>query len=205
MNFKHRKILYILFLAPLLMAFQCEDDLEDIIKTNNYKVGLTTNKVFLINDTIWIEGRVSSMAFNETKGDSIFNDNNQGDDLSVFKFITPTEHSNTEEALDKFSVVVKKGSFSSTSSCENYNIIVDSELENNNLFYSYKIGLVPKQEGDFVIDFIASKMSNSQRNLNIVDKYQIERHPNQVGFNRCGTLSWLYLEDSKNEYFFTVE
>ena len=39
----------------------------------------------------------------------------------------------------------------------------------------------------------------------LVDKYQIERHPNQVGFNRCGTISWLYLEDSKNEYFFTVE
>ena len=205
MSMKYRKYLRLIILAPILMAFQCEDDSIDIIRFNSYKANVTAKKVFSINDTIWIKGSVSAMAFNETQGDSIFNENTYADVVSIFKFITPEEHHNTEEAVNAFKIHLEKGMYSEFGPCEKSGIVLNAALENNNQFYSYKIGLIPTSTGDFVIDFVDSDLQNAERNLAIAEDYPITRHPNTIGFSRCESLSWLYLEDSTTEFLFSVE
>lgn len=186
------------------MAFQCEDDSIDIIRFNSYKANVTAKKVFSINDTIWIKGSASAMAFNETQGDSIFNENTYADVVSIFKFITPEEHHNAEEAVNAFKIHLEKGRYSEFGPCEKSGIVLNAALENNNQFYSYKIGLIPTSTGDFVIDFVDSDLQNAERNLAIAENYPITRHPSQIGFFRCESLSWLYLEDSTTEFLFSV-
>ncbi|WP_438988746.1 hypothetical protein [Polaribacter sp.] len=204
MKNNYKSILKYLFLAPLLMAFQCEEEI-DIIKVNDYNVKITPQKRFVINETIWIEGKISAKAFNATINDSIFNESNKADTFSIYQFVEPNEYTNTKDAIDAFDLVLEIGSSSFLPSCPNSVVFVNSELDQSNLFYTYKIGLKPKRKGDFIIDFLNSKLYNNELNLSIAENYIIERFPDQIGFNQCGNTSWLYLKDTKNEFLFSVE
>ena len=205
MKLKFKKTIKYLFLAPLLMAFQCEDDLITTITTNSYSIKITPKQSFSLNDTIWIEGRISSKAYDSAIEDSIFNENNQENQLSIFKFIEPTEHSNAKDAIDSFELIFDVGQYSFLESCKNAQLSANAVLDKNQLFYTYKIGLKPKLKGDFVIRGLDGKIQNIERNLFIADKYPIERHPNQIGFLKCERVSWLYIDQSTREFLFKVE
>ncbi|HLV15207.1 MAG TPA: hypothetical protein VKY41_08505 [Xanthomarina sp.] len=193
-------------MAPLLMATTCEDDLEEnTIVYNVYKTQVTPEYSFSMNDTIWISGKISSKVYDEAVNDSIFLENPHTDEFSIHKFIEPTEASNCKDAVDAFELIINKGQLSFMPSCENGKLKAFPELENNNDYYSYRIGLKPNTNGDYVISWPNSMLQNFNRNEFIIDNYPIENHPNQIGFNSCGTVSWRYLNESDKEYYFTVE
>lgn len=201
-----KKTLKFVLVAPLLMAFQCEDEFEEsTLVFNLYKVNVTAQSNFSLNDTIWITGSVSSKAFDLTLNDSVFAENPQSDIFSIYKFIEPTEVSNCKDAIDKFDLTYDMGQFSTLPRCENAQLQVIPELESGNMFYTYKIGLKPNSTGDYVISWQDGVIRNVERNEFIINNYPIENHPNQIGFNRCDNVSWRFLNESEREYYFTVE
>lgn len=201
-----KNIFKFIILAPLLMAFQCEDDLEERTPVFNlYKINITNQQNFTTNDTIWITGKVSSKAFDLAINDSIFADNPQSDILSIYKFMEPTNVSNCIDAIDKFDLTFEIGEFSTLPRCENAQLQVIPEIENNNMFYSYKIGLKTNVTGDYVISWKNGIIRNVERNEFIVNNYPIENHPGQIGFNICNDVSWRFLNESEKEYYFSVE
>lgn len=202
---KYRILIHLIILSPILMAFQCDDDQGDILEFNDYSVKVTSKSSFSLTEIIWIEGQISSKAYNLSTNDSIFIENNNGNVISVFKFITPTEHFNSKDAIDQFEIIYDIGTANFLPSCENAQMTISTELDNNKLFYRYRIGLKPKFKGDYIISFFDSKLRNQNKNISIPNNYPIVRHPNQIGFDRCGLGSWLDIDQSKNEYFFTVE
>ncbi|WP_046757090.1 hypothetical protein [Kordia jejudonensis] len=201
-----KKLLTYILLAPLLMAFQCEEDeLQSTLTYNTYKVNVTMQSNFSVDETIWINGRVSSKAFDTAVNDSIFSDIAQSDTFSIYKFIEPTAVSNCKDAIDKFELIFDSGSYSFLPSCENAQIHAIPELESSELFFSYRIGLKAIEPGDYVISWQDAAIQNTSRNESIVDNYPIENHPNQIGFNRCENVSWRFLNESQREFYFTVE
>lgn len=202
---KYRIFILLIILSPILMAFQCGNDEGDIIKVNDYSVKVTPKSTFSLTETIWIEGQVSSKAYNLSTNDSVFNENNNGNTISIFKFNTPTENFNSKDAIDNFEIIYHTGTASFLPSCENAQMTINAELDNDQLFYTYRIGLKPRFTGDFIISFFDSNLRNQDKNISIAYNYPIERHPNQIGFDKCGLGSWLDIDDSKNEYLFTVE
>ena len=137
-----------LFLAPLLIASKCDDDIENTLLFNSYKIEVTPNLNFSLNDTIWIRGKTSSKAFDLSINDSIFNNTPQDDIFSIYKFIQPTENSNCIDAIDKFEVIPDTYNIWFLPTCQNAHIAVSPELEDNALFYSYRIGIKPTTVGD---------------------------------------------------------
>ncbi|WP_145758326.1 hypothetical protein [Sediminicola sp. YIK13] len=201
-----RKILKFVLIAPLLMAFQCEDELEEsTLVYNLFKVNITAKSSFSLNDTIWITGKVSSNAFDLALNDSIFADNPQPDIFSIYKFIEPNEVSNSKDAIDKFDLMLDIGQFSTLPRCENAQLQVIPEIENNKMFYTYRLGLKATSTGDYVISWQDGTIQNVERNEFIINNYPIENHPNQIGFNSCDDVSWRFLNESEKEYYFTVE
>jgi hypothetical protein len=201
-----KNIMKFTILAALLMAFQCEDDLEEsTLVFNTYKVNITDQQNFTTNDTIWITGKISSKAFDLAINDSIFADNPRSDVFSIYKFIQPTNVSNCKDAIDKFDLTFEIGEFSTLPSCENAQLQVIPEIENNNMFYSYKIGLKPNSTGDYVISWQDAMIQNVERNELIADNYPIENRIGQIGFNSCGSVTWRFLNESEREYYFTVD
>lgn len=191
-------------LACLLMGFQCDDELESEYVYNNYSVRVTPQPTFNVNDTIWLNGRVSSLIFNLTTNDSIFTDNPNTDIVSVYKFINPTSLTNCTAALDKFELIQLVGEVSFLQRCSNAQFFVSPELGVDSDQYKYKIGLRPLEAGDYFISWQNATIQNINRNQVLANSYPIPDQPNQLGFDTCGQVSWRYLNESKYEYFFTV-
>ncbi|MFD2543773.1 hypothetical protein ACFSSB_15710 [Lacinutrix gracilariae] len=199
-------IIRLIILAPILMAFQCEDD--DTTGTfifNDYKISVTPQSSFSINDTIWIDGKVSSLAFDTAINDSIFPGWSQGDQISIMKFIQPTQSSNCKDAIDNFELITELGNISFLPVCENGQMTIQSEINADSLNYSYRIGLKALNIGDFVLSWNNSSVTNANRNEYILDDYPLEFHPNQLGFNKCGNVSWRFVNESDKEFYFKVE
>jgi hypothetical protein len=201
-----KKLLKLLVIAPLLMAFQCEEDLlKSTLEFNDYRVQITPLSSFSLSDTIWIAGRVSSQVYDLSINDSIFNEDPQVDVFSIYKLVKPDQVSNCKDAIDKFELLFDTGEFSYLSACENALLNALPALDNSGSFYTYKIGLRPKFVGDYVLSWQSGIIQNENRNEFIVDDYPIENHPKQIGFNSCGSVSWRYVNESEKEYFFRVE
>ncbi|WP_340065673.1 hypothetical protein [Ascidiimonas aurantiaca] len=201
-----KKLCIFILIAPLLMAFQCEDEFEERpLVYNVYKTKVTPGSHFSVNDTIWITGRVSSNAFDESMNDSVFSNSPQKDVFSIYKFFEPNDLSNVRDAINQFTLVFEIGQFSFLPVCENAQIQALPELENNSGLYIYKIGLRPITTGDYVISWQNAIIQNSDRNEFIIDNYPIENNPDQIGFNSCGSLSWRFLNESEKEYYFKVQ
>lgn len=200
-----KNLLKILFVAPLLMAFQCNDEIDNNLVFNNFKVNITPQSSFSTNDTIWIRGITSSKAYDLAANDSIFSERFLGDVFSIMKFMQPTQTSNCIDAIDNFELINESGEISFLPVCENAQLIAHSKITLDSLSYVYKIGLKPLIQGDFVISWQDSKINNELRNEYIIDNYPINDFPNQIGFNKCGNVSWRYLNESKREFYFKIE
>ena len=68
------KIVKLITMALLLMAFQCEEEYERKLKYDEYKVHITPSSSFSLDDTICIRGKVSSHVYDVSINDStLFN------------------------------------------------------------------------------------------------------------------------------------
>ncbi len=202
-----KKIFRFFLLVPLLMAFKCynDDDLPGTQIFNNYKINVTPQSSFSINDTIWLNGKVSSMVFDIAVNDSIFPGRSQGDEILVMKFIQPTQSFNCEDAIDNFELITELGFLSFLPVCENGQMTAESMISADGSYYSYRIGLKALNIGDYVISWNHSTVTNQNRNEYILNDYQLEFRPNQLGFNKCGYGSSKSAIESESEFYFRVE
>ncbi|MCX7548333.1 hypothetical protein OS188_10260 [Xanthomarina sp. F1114] len=202
-----KKLFKIVVILPLLMSTQCnEDDVQSTYISNTHKVSVSPQEETIsINDTIWLEGKVSSRVFDTAINDSVFTESVQNNRISVMKFIQPTQSSNCRDGIDNFELITELGELNFLANCENGEIVVNSELGADNSFYSYKIGLRALTSGDYVLSWDHSSVSNENRHAYILNEYPLESHPDQLGFDKCGDVSWRYANESDREYYFRVE
>ncbi|TPV33501.1 hypothetical protein FJ651_10485 [Paucihalobacter ruber] len=198
-------IIQLILLSPFLMAFQCDEEEESQLFFSSYKATISAQSNFSTGETIWIEGRISAQAFDTAVNDSVFAEQPEPDEFSVYKLMTPNALSNAKDAVGEFEIITERGEFLMALPCENALLRIWPELDEDNQFYSYRIGLKTNEPGDYVLSWRKGFIQNTNRHTFIIDNYPIENHPNQIGFNTCGSVSWRFLNDSEREYYFTVE
>lgn len=190
----------------LLMSFQCDDESSEVIITNNFKTTVSAADITL-NDTLWISGRVSSQAFNETLGDSIPSDFNNGDLVSIYRLRPADNQSNSVDAINNFEIIEEVGQTSPLGACPNGGLSIEGVLSDNSTQYRYTIGLKPTVQGDYVLLWDTdSNLTNIDRNTEILSNYPVDGNPNSIEFDNCGIVSTLpNIETSDQLYFFSVE
>ncbi|WP_394750896.1 hypothetical protein [Spongiimicrobium salis] len=197
-------------LSPLLLAILCEEeDLGlEIGPRNKTAVTLSAGPIFSVNDTLWINGKVSSMIATGTPGDSIANENAFiRDIISVMRLKTADRNSNTREAVDEFQWVTRIGSIDFLGACPDSELIAQGPLTENGQEYEYEIGLVPVNRGDFVLSWLEPvAIRNTNLNTELLEQYQLEDNPNALGLTKCGITSTIpSVQQSKGEFFFSVD
>ncbi len=208
MNTKIRKLLLVCSCSPLLMSVLCEkeDDFSSLIYPET-KVTLSEGPIFSTNDTLWISGEVTTMLFDEIAQDSILNTNGAiNTTISVLRLKPADRNSNTVEAINEFELVTRIGSID-LGVCPEAELIANGPRTENGKTYRYEIGLVPKNTGDFALNWLlGADLKNNNLNLEILEKYPINGDINQLGLTKCGiTSTKIDLRESKDEFFFTVE
>jgi hypothetical protein len=189
---------------PLLLAIQCFEDDMPSFEFNEYTVQISPFSALTFKDTLWIEGRVSSQVYDLVARDSVFAESPLADVFSVYQFIEPTDLVNCRDAFDKFTLIFVAGEYSFLPTCENATVQATPVLADSELHYTYRIGLIPKLAGDFVVSLQSGRLQNKNRNEFIIDAYPIPNKPNQIGFNSCNSVSWRFLDESDREYYFSV-
>lgn len=204
---KKRVLLSLLCLAPLLMATKCDDDDKPSMSIHNYKVVIKPESSVELNDTVWVEGRVSSKAYSLTLRDSVFNTTSMTDFISVFKFVTPdlVADINTEGALNSFELIKDKGNIHIGAVCTNAELLIEGVLSPDESAYVYRLGFKALQKGDYLFRWDnRNQIVNIDRHIGILSGYSLKT-PNQIGFNRCGSFSWtINGRDLDQEYLFNV-
>ena len=199
-----KKIILLFCVFPFLMATQCEEDTEQTIFRNNFKVKITNQSNLSVNDTIWIEGRVSSKVYNSQIGDSTFADYPEGLQISIYKFITPTQNYNAKDAIDKFDLMYPNQLIDFLGVCNNSTMTVTPTLNSTGNLYKFKLGLKAKYSGDFIIKFpYKQKIENTERNLNLINNYPSPNNNFLIGFNSCGSSTWA-METDIGDYCFKI-
>ncbi|MFC4634133.1 hypothetical protein ACFO3O_09465 [Dokdonia ponticola] len=201
-----KKSLFILFaFSLLLMSFQCDDEPSEVIINNNFEATVSNGSITL-NDTLWITGRVSSQAFNETLGDSIPSDFNR-DLISIYRLRSADNQSNSVDAINNFEIIEKVGQTSPLGACPNGGLSIEGILSDDSSEYIYRIGLKPTIEGDFVLNWdFDTSLTNIDRNTEILSNYPVDGNPNTIEFDNCGIVSTLPNIDTSDQlYFFSVE
>ena len=204
-----RKALFICTFSPLLMAVLCEPepDPEFILRDNQTKVLLSEGPTFAVNDTLWISGNVTSMAFDEISGDSIMNPNEWSQDIiSVMRLRSAVNTSNTIQAIEEFDLVSQVGSIDFLGVCPESELIAIGPLSETGEQYAYRIGLIPKNTGDFVLSWLDPvNLRNANLNVQILANYPIDGNANTLGLTKCGVTSTRPdVAEARREYFFTV-
>ena len=204
-----RKALLIFVLSPLLMAVLCEPepDPEVILRDNQTKVLLSDGPAFTVNDTLWISGNVTSMAFDEISGDSIMNPNEwMRDIISVMRLRPAVNSSNTIQAVEEFDLVSQIGSIDFLGVCPESELVAIGPLSETGEQYAYRIGLIPKNTGDFVLSWLEPvHLRNASLNTQILAGYPVGGNGNALGLTKCGVTSTrLDVAEARREYFFTV-
>lgn len=199
-----KKIILLFCVIPFLVATQCEEDTEQTIFKNNFKVKITNESYLNINDTIWIEGRVSSKIYNSQIGDSTFADYPEGLQISIYKFTNPTQNYNAKDAIDKFDLVYPNQLIDFLGVCNNSTMTIIPTINSTGNLYKFKLGLIAKSSGDFIIKFpYRQGIENSERNLNIINNYPSPNNNFLIGFNSCGSSSWVK-ETDIGDYCFKI-
>ena len=208
MNSKIKKLLLVCSCFLLLMSFQCDKEEYPVLTNPETKVTLSEAAVFSTNDTLWITGVASTMVYNEDTQDSIPNTNeNLSEVISVLRLQPENRTSNTTDAVNDFELITRTGTIDFLGACPEADIIANGPRTANGMSYSYEIGLVPKNTGDFALNWVlGASLTNGNLNLEILEKYPIDGDTNQLGLTKCGiTSTLLNVSASKRAYFFTVE
>lgn len=177
---------------------------------NPYNVSITPKANFKINtDTIWISGIVSSKVFDQGIKDSIFSERGMNDIIYLYKFVTPTKNYNCVDAINKFELIDDLNGISFWETCENGTMFKGSKLSSDSLFYKYRLGLIPKDLGSYIISVPYSRIKNIDKNISIAEShagsFPIGNDFYEMGFSSCGNLSWGKLDESYDgEYYFNV-
>ena len=195
--------------SPLLMAVLCEPEPvpEFVLVENQTRVSLSEGPDFSLGDTLWISGKVTSMSFDELSGDSIRNPNEwEQDIISVMRLKPAVGRSNTIEAVNEFDLVAPTGSIEFLGVCPESELVAIGPLDASETHYRYRIGLVPKNAGDFTLSWLQPViLRNADLNTGILDQYPVDGSGNSLGLTKCNiTYTRSEVAEARREYFFTV-
>ena len=198
-----KTIFKILLLSPFLMATTCDDEFPTLY-ANPIVSTVSPHATYNTNDTIWIQGRTSSRAYNTTTRDSVFNDVNLPFcSLRVYKLVLPENRLNTSIAIDKFGFIQAKGAFTLLESC-NGGFAIEPELSQDSMSYIYKLGLKALAPGDYMIRTDDSTINNNNIHTEISNKYQIPQYLDYIEMTSCYGNSDIQISTAKQLYFFTI-
>lgn len=212
-----RHALVVFLTSPLLfLAAICDPD-DDNTPTIFYddiaRVEVSQGPVFTLNDTIWITGRFTSMAYDSRLQDSIpfpeefVTDNFRIGRMETASTLSGTLGKNAEEAVDEFDFVIRSGNIGPLGSCPTASLIAIAPLTDNGENFLYEIGLKPRNTGDFVLSWNRPvRLQNPTVNIEILEKYPWQGDGNYLGFTACGiTTTQDQVAEEKRDFFFTVE
>ena len=185
------------------MATTCDDDFPTLY-SNPIISTVSPQATYTTNDTIWIQGRTSSRAYNTKTQDSIFNDINLPFcSLRVYKLVIPENRVNTTLAIDKFSFIQTTGTFTALEAC-NSGFAIEPELSQDSMSYIYKLGLKALAPGDYMIRTDDSTINNINIHTEISNKYQIPQYLDYIEMMSCYENSDIQISTAKQLYFFTI-
>lgn len=196
-------------LTLLLMAFQCDDDKQTLFG-NELKAQFSDASNLGVSDTLWITGRVSANVYDSELRDSVFDPNfNFASQFSLSELIqVSTDRTNEIEigdALDQF-VIVNRAGTSNPFGCTGSELTMNAELPQDASFYTYEIGLVAQNPGDYILHFYSgTQISNTNRNLSLLGDYPTgASNPSLTCRNCCNGFS-LDVQATQDDFLFSVE
>ncbi len=205
---KKALIVLVVALTPLLMAIQCEDDnpcgLSDfegyILDAENPQL------TYAVNDTIWFSSSASSRLIDycvDVEQEVVVFDNQVFRESFFPVQLKTSNETNAVISLNDFDYIIDNGSAYNLSFChESYYVL--PTLSNTQNEYEFRVGLIPKTQGDFAIatGFAAPYRNGIDLNLDVYEPYS--DFDNQLKFDICGDTYTRYNSD-RNNFFFRVE
>lgn len=168
-------VLAFIFSMHLLMSTDCSGfhhEVEEI--PNKIKVSLDNSKVYHINDTITIRGRVSVNGFNSISQDSVKLQGNPLFMITVSKLIKNKTNYNLQYALNKFKIIAKDFQIDNYANCPNANLYASATEYTAAKLYRYEVKLIPLETGDFSIYFNDTfSLQNIIKKQNLLQNYPI--------------------------------
>lgn len=153
---------------------------------NKIKVSLDNSKVYHINDTITIRGRVSVNGLNSISQDSVKLQGNPLFMITVSKLIKNKTSYNLQYALNKFKIIAKDFQIDNYANCPNANLYASATEYTAAKLYRYEVKLIPLETGDFSIYFNDTfSLQNIIKKQNLLQKYPITG-TNSMVWEVCG-------------------
>jgi len=200
-----KRVIMLLVLLPFLTAMTCDNDYdpENAPISKIFKVSVSPESTFTLQDTIWVEGIATSRFFDATTNDSISTtDKKVQSRLNIYKFVQPNPYLTAEGAVNKFKIISITGEFEPMSYCKNSNLQIFGELVPDAQYFSYKIGFKPLQTGDYIVDAFDGIMTNTNRHTEIAEDYPLYNHPDLILLDCSGAIG--LKPESARAYFFKV-
>lgn len=180
-------VLAFIFSMHLLMSTDCSGfhhEVEEI--PNKIKVSLDNSKVYHINDTITIRGRVSVNGLNSISQDSVKLQGNPLFMITVSKLIKNKTSYNLQYALNKFKIIAKDFQIDNYANCPNANLYASATEYIAAKLYRYEVKLIPLETGDFSVYFNDTfSLQNIIKKQNLLQNYPITG-TNSMVWEVCG-------------------
>ncbi|MFC7348249.1 hypothetical protein ACFQO9_16140 [Chryseobacterium zhengzhouense] len=180
-------VLIFIFSMHLLMSTDCSGfhhEVEEI--PNKIKVSLDNSKVYHINDTITIRGRVSVNGLNSISQDSVKLQGNPLFMITVSKLIKNKTSYNLQYALNKFKIIAKDFQIDNYANCPNANLYASATEYTAAKLYRYEVKLIPLETGDFSVYFNDTfSLQNIIKKQNLLQNYPITG-TNSMVWEVCG-------------------
>lgn len=183
-------ILLFIFSLHLLMSTDCSgfhNEVQEI--PNKIKVSLDNSKVYHVNDTITIRGRVSVNGINSVTQDSVKLSGNPLFMISASKLLKNQSAYNLKYSLDKFKIISKDFQIDNYVNCPNSMLYNSATEDTGSKLFRYEVKLIPQETGDFLIYFDDTfSLQNIIKKQNILQSYPIS-DTNPMVWEACGNSS----------------
>lgn len=180
-------VLAFIFSLHLLMSTDCSgfhNEVQEI--PNKIKVSLDNSKVYHVNDTITIRGRVSVNGINSVTQDSVKLSGNPLFMISVSKLVKDKTTYNLQYALNKFKIIAKDFQIDNYVNCPNANLYASATENTAAKLYRYEVKLIPLETGDFSVYFNDTfSLQNIVKKQNLLQNYPVTG-TNSMVWEVCG-------------------
>ena len=167
------RFIQFILVCHILMSTDCGGFPRDYsnIQESRTKIFMNNTSNFDINDTIWVTGFRSMKNYDTAINDSVIQNFTPYTNIDVSKLVINSNY-NLIRAKNKFEFIAVQ--MPSEDFCENRSIRVKSTIDNSNNLFRYKIGIIPKESGDFVLSFDNRFLiENIDKKQNILANYPI--------------------------------
>ena len=185
-------ILVFIFSLHLLMSTDCSGFHNEVVEIpNKIKVSLDNSKVYHVNDTITIRGRVSVNGINSVTQDSVKLSGNPLFMISVSKLVKDKNTYNLQYALNKFKIIAKDFQVDHYANCPNSNLYASATENSSAKLYRYEVKLIPQETGNFAIYFGDTfSLQNIIKKQNLLQNYPISgSYP--MAWESCGNGNYM--------------